>query len=179
MVILLLALLALLYGVATAFVPAIPPELEPEARSLGCSELRVRVDAWRATAAQPAFRVRVRSSNLAVIGDADGERGTFLCEEEVWPASHLPMAGAPGQRIAYTGDSTVTIQPQRDALWVLDVCSNCGPSGFGNRHARTPAQVEAARPLGYALTAGSIATLLGLLVWFIVRRRRSADGFVD
>lgn len=178
MVILLLAILALLYGAATAFMPPIRAQLDPEARSLDCSELRARVDAWRATAQSP-FRVRVRSANLAVIGDADGERGTFLCGGDVWPASHLPMAGAPGQRIEYTGDSTVTIQPQRDALWILDVCNNCGPSGFGKRHTRTPAEVEAARPLGYALTAGSIATLLGLLVWFIVRRRRSADGFVD
>ncbi len=176
-VVLLVAILALLYGVATAFMPAMGAELEPEARSLDCAALRTRVDAWRAAVRAPV-RVRVRSTELAVIGSADGEmRGVFACGGQLWPATHLPTVGAPGQRLALAGDTTVTIELQRDGLWVVEVCGDCGERAFRRRHTRTPAEVEAARPLGFALTALSTATLLGLLVWWIVRRR-SADTSV-
>jgi len=174
-----LASVALLYGLATATMPAPRAALEPESGSLDCAGLRARVEAWRATP-QPPVRVRVRATTLAVLGAADsGMRGTFLCGDDVWPASFLVTAGAPGERMPLDGDTTVTIEMERDALQVLQVCANCGERGIRKRHVRTPAEVEAQRPLGYVLTALSSATLLGLLVWWILRRRRSADGFVD
>jgi len=178
LIILTFALLALMSGLVAGFLPAPRPELEPEAGSLDCAGLRARVEAWRAST-QPPVRLHVRSTALAAAGAADGEGGTLFCGDDIWPASYLVMVDAPGARLPLGGDTTVTVELKRDGLRVLEVCGNCGERGIQKRHVRTPAEVEAGRPLGYALTALSSATLLGLLIWWLVGRRRSADGFVE